>query len=108
MVFDPYSDEFQEDPYPTYARLRAETPVFYDDDWELTFFTRHADVAGILKDRRFGRQVTNAVPPGEIDRDLFASALASLTRCRISSRSGSAFWRASVCFSYSSATYRSR
>jgi len=71
VVFDPYSDEFQEDPYPTYLRLRAETPVFYDDDWELTFFTRHADVAGILKDRRFGRQVTNAVPPEEIDRDLF-------------------------------------
>ena len=71
VVFDPYSDEFQEDPYPTYVRMRAKTPVFYDDDWELTFFTRHADVAGILKDRRFGRQVTNAVPPEEIDRDLF-------------------------------------
>lgn len=71
MVFDPYSDEFQQDPYPTYERLRAETPVFYDDDWELTFFTRNADVAGILKDRRFGRQVINAVPPEEIDRDLF-------------------------------------
>jgi unspecific monooxygenase len=71
VVFDPYSDEFQEDPYPTYERMRAQTPVFYDVDWELTFFTRHADVAGILKDRRFGRQVTNAVPPEEIDRDLF-------------------------------------
>ena len=71
MVFDPYSDQFQEDPYPTYVRMRAESPVFYDGDWELTFFTRHSDVAGILKDRRFGRQVTSAVPAEEIDRDLF-------------------------------------
>jgi cytochrome P450 len=71
VVFNPYSDEFQADPYPTYERMRAESPVFYDDEWELTFFTRHADVAGILKDRRFGRQVTHAVPPEEIDRDLF-------------------------------------
>lgn len=71
MLFDPYSVEFQDNPYPAYARLRAETPVFYDDDWELTFFTRHRDVAGILKDRRFGREVTHAVPAEEIDGDLY-------------------------------------
>ncbi|MEX2622239.1 MAG: cytochrome P450 [Acidimicrobiia bacterium] len=71
MLFDPYSADFQDNPYPAYARLRAETPAFYDDDWELTFFTRHVDVAGILKDRRFGREVTHAVPAEEIDRDLY-------------------------------------
>ena len=27
VPFDPYSYDFHEDPYPTYARLRAEAPV---------------------------------------------------------------------------------
>jgi len=55
------------DPYPTYARLRAESPVFFDETWDLTFFTRHAQVAGILRDRRFGRDVRTVVPPDELD-----------------------------------------
>ena len=39
-----------------------ETPVFFDETWDLTFFTRHAEVAGILKDRRFGRDVRSVIP----------------------------------------------
>lgn len=70
-MFDPYSPDFVEDPYPTYSRLRAETPVFRDDEWGLTFFTRHADVIGILRDRRFGRDVRESVPRDRIDRDVF-------------------------------------
>jgi unspecific monooxygenase len=63
--FDPYSEAFQENPYPTYARLRRESPVFFDADWEVTFFTRHADVAGMLKDRRFGRDIRGIT--GDVD-----------------------------------------
>jgi cytochrome P450 len=70
-VFDAYAPEFVEDPYPTYARLRAESPVFFDETWGVTFFARHADVAGILRDRRFGRDVRDAVPPEKIDREVF-------------------------------------
>ena len=65
--FDAYDEAFLDDPYPTYARLRAETPVFFDETWDLTFFTRHAHVAGILKDRRFGRDVRSVVPFDELD-----------------------------------------
>lgn len=68
--FDPYADEFLEDPYPTYARLRTETPVFYDEVWDLTFFARHADVSAILKDRRFGRDIRGV--PGDIEPRLYA------------------------------------
>ena len=68
--FDPYSSAFQHDPYPVYSRLRKERPVFYDPDWELTFFTRHADVAGMLKDRRFGRDIRGVT--GDIDPRLYA------------------------------------
>lgn len=70
-MIDWYSPEFLADPYPFYARLRRESPIFYDDDWDLTFFARHPDVAAILKDRRFGRDVRHAVPPEEIDQEVY-------------------------------------
>ena len=71
-MFDPYSPEFLDDPYPTYARLREESPAFYDATWELTFFTRHEDVTAILKDRdRFGRDFRHRLEPDEVDPDLY-------------------------------------
>lgn len=70
-AFDAYAPEFVEDPYPTYRRLREESPVFYDETWDLTFFTKHEDVTRILRDRRFGRDVRHAVPREEIDPGLF-------------------------------------
>ena len=69
--FDPYAPDFVRDPYPTYARLRRESPVFSDDSWGLTFFTRHGDVAAILRDRRFGRDVRHTVPAEEIDSSVY-------------------------------------
>ncbi|TQL68474.1 hypothetical protein FB381_2364 [Nocardioides albertanoniae] len=49
-IFDPYDYDFHEDPYPVYARLRDEAPLYYnasDDFWALS---RHADVHAALKD----------------------------------------------------------
>ena len=48
-IFDPYDYDFHEDPYPVYARLRDEEPLYYnasDDFWALS---RHADVHAALK-----------------------------------------------------------
>jgi unspecific monooxygenase len=71
-MFDPYSPEFLDDPYPTYARMREEAPVFHDVAWELTFFSRHEDVTAILKDRdRFGRDFRHRLEPDEVDPDLY-------------------------------------
>lgn len=44
QVFDPYDYAFQEDPYPVYARLRAEEPLHHDARHDLWVLTRHADV----------------------------------------------------------------
>lgn len=71
ITFDAYSPDFVEDPYPTYSVLRRESPVFLDETWGLTFFTRHADVSAILRDRRFGRDVRSAVSPEAIDPATF-------------------------------------
>lgn len=70
--FDAYAPDFVDDPYPTYARLRVNSPVFFDETWDLTFFARHADVSAILRDRRFGRDVRSAVPLEEIDPVVYA------------------------------------
>lgn len=44
LFFDPYDYAFQEDPYPVYARLRAEEPLHHDARHDLWVLTRHADV----------------------------------------------------------------
>jgi cytochrome P450 len=70
--FDPYRPEFLADPYPAYARIREQSPVFYDEGWDLTFFSRHEDVSTILKDReRFGRDFRHRLGIDEVDPDLY-------------------------------------
>ncbi len=59
-LFDFYSPEFRANPYPFYARLRAEDPIhwglpfepFDEGSWHVA---RYADVNLILKDPRFGK-----------------------------------------------------
>ncbi len=50
LVFDPFSDEFFTDPYPTYRRMRAEAPVYYDERQGFYALSRHRDVAAAFKD----------------------------------------------------------
>jgi cytochrome P450 len=57
MQFDPLSPEFKRDPYPVYAVLREETPIFYHDTMRFWFVSRHEDVSALLRDRRFGRSI---------------------------------------------------
>ncbi|MFC7495958.1 MULTISPECIES: cytochrome P450 [unclassified Nocardioides] len=44
IVFDPYDYAFQEDPYPTYRRCRDEDPLHHNEDLDIWFLTRHADI----------------------------------------------------------------
>lgn len=50
VVFDPYDYAFHEDPYPTYARLRAEAPLYHNPDLDFYALSRHADVTGAFRD----------------------------------------------------------
>jgi cytochrome P450 len=54
MLFNPSAPEFIADPYPFYRRLRETDPLHLSP---LGFHvaSRHADVAAILRDRRFGK-----------------------------------------------------
>ncbi|MFQ6226964.1 cytochrome P450 [Nocardia sp. NPDC002869] len=44
VAFDPYDYVFHEDPYPVYARLRAEAPLYYNPELDFYALSRHADV----------------------------------------------------------------
>ncbi len=50
VVFDPFSEEFFTDPYPTYRRMRDEAPVYYDERHDFYALTRHEDVSAAFKD----------------------------------------------------------
>ncbi|MCV7279339.1 cytochrome P450 [Mycolicibacterium flavescens] len=49
-VFNPFSAEFFEDPYPIYRKLRDHTPVYYSPEHDFYALSRHADVALGFKD----------------------------------------------------------
>jgi cytochrome P450 len=48
--FDPFDYEFHEDPYPTYRALRAEAPIYFNEELGFWAFSRHADVLAGFKD----------------------------------------------------------
>lgn len=50
LAFDPYDYATQDDPYPAYARLRAEDPLHHNAHHDFWVLTRHADVAAALRD----------------------------------------------------------
>jgi hypothetical protein len=50
LTYSPYDYAIHEDPYPTYARLRSEAPVFYNEELDFFAFSRHADVLAAFRD----------------------------------------------------------
>ena len=50
VLYDPYDVEINADPYPTYARLREEAPVYHDSRYDFWALSRHADVEQALLD----------------------------------------------------------
>ncbi|WP_027499383.1 cytochrome P450 [Rhodococcus sp. UNC363MFTsu5.1] len=52
VVFNPYDYDFHDDPYPTYKRLREESPIYHNPDIGFWALSRHGDVADAFKDSR--------------------------------------------------------
>jgi cytochrome P450 len=48
VYFDPYDVEINADPYPAYARLREEAPIYYNDRYDFWALSRHDDVQKAL------------------------------------------------------------
>ncbi|HEY7948282.1 MAG TPA: cytochrome P450 [Acidimicrobiales bacterium] len=59
LRYSPYDYEIHEDPYPVYARLREEAPLYRNDDLDFWALSRHDDVLGAFRNpsqfsNRFG------------------------------------------------------
>lgn len=50
LKFNPVAQEYFDNPYEIYKRMRDEAPIYYDEEEDFYALTRHADVAAALKD----------------------------------------------------------
>ena len=50
VAYNPYAYEIHEDPYPTYARLRAEAPLYRNPELGFYALSRHDDVLAAFRD----------------------------------------------------------
>lgn len=50
LVYDPYDYGIHEDPYPIYARLRSEAPLYRNDELDFWALSRHGDVIEGFRD----------------------------------------------------------
>jgi hypothetical protein len=50
LEYNPFAYEIHEDPYPTYARLREEAPVYHHPSLDFYAYSRHADVLSAIRD----------------------------------------------------------
>jgi cytochrome P450 len=50
LVFNPVAQDYFDNPYEIYRRMRDEAPIYYDEDEDFYALTRHADVAAAFKD----------------------------------------------------------
>ena len=49
-TFNPYDYDFHEDPYPTYAWLRAHAPLYRDEELDFWALSRYSDVTAGFRD----------------------------------------------------------
>jgi cytochrome P450 len=50
LVFDPFSQEYFDNPFDIYQRMRDEAPLYYDAKEDFYALSRHEDVSAALKD----------------------------------------------------------
>jgi len=75
-LFNPMTPEFIANPYPHYHRLRAADPMHFSP-FGFYVASRHADVATILRDKRFGKdfvgRMTRRFGPQILDEPIYRS-----------------------------------
>ena len=50
VVFDPFSEEYYDNPFDIYRRMREEAPLYYNAEEDFYALTRHEDVSAAFKD----------------------------------------------------------
>lgn len=54
--YDLISPQFFADPHPTFRRMRAEDPVYWDPKLRMWFLVRYDDILGVARDPRFSAE----------------------------------------------------
>jgi len=57
LYYDPYDRDILEDPYPVFKRLRAETPLYYNEPYDFYAVSRFADVERSLVEKETFRSI---------------------------------------------------
>ena len=68
LGYTPADPAFIADPYPAFARLRADHPVAYDPATHQWLVARFSDVNALLRDRRLGRSYVHVATHEEFGR----------------------------------------
>ncbi len=63
VAYDPYDYLVHEDPYPTYARLREQAPVYRNEERDFWALSRHADVLAGFQDARLSSAYGVSIDP---------------------------------------------
>jgi cytochrome P450 len=66
ISLDASDPSFFQDPYPAYAVVRQQCPIFFWEEYGQWCFSRIADVDAILRDRRFGRDIFHVASRAEL------------------------------------------
>src|SRR5438093_503826 len=64
VYYDPYHIDIVNDPYPVYARLREEAPIYYNERYDFWAISRYADVEKALSDWETFSNSRGDIPAG--------------------------------------------
>ena len=71
--YNPFDTNYRQDPYPTYARLREDAPIYHHPLFRIWVLSRHADIVRVLKDPRFSVDRSQAKVPEAINLSRYMS-----------------------------------
>ena len=85
VYFDPYSVDINADPYPTFARLREEAPLYYNSQHDFYAVSRYDYIVSVVQLRLASGNLSRT-DVTEVNKWLALSAPTvppcSVTRCR--------------------------
>jgi len=96
LAYNPYDYQVHEDPYPIYARLRAEAPLYRNEELDFWALSRHHDVLGAFRNpaqlsNRFGVSIDPAAYGPEAHRAMSFLAMDPPRHTRMRSLVSKAF-----------------
>lgn len=68
-LYEPYSDQIKDDPYPVYARMRRERPIYYVEEYDAWFLSRFDDIWKVGPDGKHFTAMEGTTPNHLLTKD---------------------------------------